>query len=1285
MRRFRAHVQALILGVLGFAAILAGGCRGCGTVKGTGGQVHGFVYTDIPDTASPQGKRKGFVPGVTVFLKNSSTSAESPKVVTDIRGWYAIPHMPAGKYDLCWQADGYVSGCTPRNQRITIKSSTVTPGLLSIMPQAPALFGRALFPGNAPCLAQDPFFGLNSVTNVTLIDGSGNAVHPPVLANSIGDFIIPATPASGQLRVRAECDGLTAEAPLPTAGSAAPLRLEFPNVSPRILSLMVGRGSRSVRTAEPGSTVPVTVKVQDAAKRRLHYQWFPSVPSPTFVSKDSATVVWKLASARALNTLYVLVTDEKGGHSIGQVNVFGGGPEVIFSGTVVEAGGSVLSGATVSINGQSTATNAQGYFFIQLATGSSQYVLNISKNGYALFSKILGGAVVGATYSLIKSQTITVDPTHDIDVTQSLPGQSSAGAEIRIPANSLVNAQGKPPSSSLSVCISTIDLHDPVGRLPGNFGGRSTGGQGVRLSPYGGVDIQIRDNAGGVYNLAPGKTATLRIPADPAALAVKAPPASLPFYFYNPQTGLWGQQGSAKFTERFYEGEIPHLSSINIAFASSNAACIALNIDPGTVNTPFLLNVAFADSTGAGHSSTTEIDPLSPPDAIAELPPTEPITLQVGTLQLGAGVAITSSPTGLVRSNNVTTVTCGAPCGVSSGNFVTIFGSTSVGGTSFDATNVVATSLSPTTFTFPQTAPNDTGGGGTVYPGVELSVQTVNSGAATPGPANPNPAPASCNAVADVAVAPTNALGYGPLSASVGFLDYYGLDDDVTASAYYSVIDPQASQSTALGTVSSSGTTVTGSGTSFTTYFQNGEIISAGSQVRTVTSVTNNTSLVVSSPFSPALSGASYQEIGVKNTLANFKSQNGWTGADTASATYFNSNDLDFGRSMHMYKSGSNIFYYVTNYPNIEAARLQTGAIATVAMEYSPSPSVGSPFTKFYVFNGAGDRINAANLDNRGAKFVPRLCIICHGGTPATGADTSVVSAMQASGGNFDARFIGFDLASYAYSGFAAAFGRSSQEDAFRQLNQGVLESTNPSAAQQELLPGWYSQGGGSINTSVTSATVAAGPTGLVRSGNVVTVNCTSACGVANGAVIAIFGSTPTGTTVFDTPSVVATSAGPSATGFTFPQPAANDSGGGGTVYVGVEYDAFVPSKWSSSTPVSGDGTTTTPITVAPNTLYTVVQRTSCRTCHVDRDPPLDWNTFDGGVSNPIGSTNAGFRQYGPLIGPDVCDDRFMPHAKVTYVNFWMSSTSLSNPNRAQDLLGAGLDYVDSTIPCPLE
>ena len=86
------------------------------------------------------------------------------------------------------------------------------------------------------------------------------------------------------------------------------------------------------------------------------------------------------------------------------------------------------------------------------------------------------------------------------------------------------------------------------------------------------------------------------------------------------------------------------------------------------------------------------------------------------------------------------------------------------------------------------------------------------------------------------------------------------VDDPVPAGIDAVCIDPvdyQTVSETALtGTLSNTGTTVTGSGTNFTTELHVGAYINVGNQTRKVVSITNNVSLIVDRAFNPALSGA---------------------------------------------------------------------------------------------------------------------------------------------------------------------------------------------------------------------------------------------------------------------------------------------------------------------------------------------------------------------------------------------------------------------------------------------
>jgi len=162
--------------------------------------------------------------------------------------------------------------------------------------------------------------------------------------------------------------------------------------------------------------------------------------------------------------------------------------------------------------------------------------------------------------------------------------------------------------------------------------------------------------------------------------------------------------------------------------------------------------------------------------------------------------------------------------------------------------------------------------------------------------------------------------------------------------------------------------------------------------------------------------------------------------------------------------------FIVTNYRTVDDTIEDTNPIAAVAMEYAKGTdpttgldTIGDPFTKFYVFDGkTGNRLLAADLDRGGRKFVPGLCIVCHGGIDHS-AD------YQSSHGNVNAHFLPFDLNALDYS-CDPMFTRTAQEGAFKQLNQGVLEieaGTTTSPANKDfnvatmttlitLIEGWY-------------------------------------------------------------------------------------------------------------------------------------------------------------------------------------------------------------------------------------
>ena len=202
-----------------------------------------------------------------------------------------------------------------------------------------------------------------------------------------------------------------------------------------------------------------------------------------------------------------------------------------------------------------------------------------------------------------------------------------------------------------------------------------------------------------------------------------------------------------------------------------------------------------------------------------------------------------------------------------------------------------------------------------------------------------------------------------------------------------------------------------------------------------------------------------------KDTLEKWKAANGFGGGTgTQSSVVFGDvRDLGYGRRMTGRQNGDGtIAFLVENYLvnvgpeygnsalNLEAAVLQDRRwIASVnGIEFSPGPGGGTSFAKYFSFNPVtGTRDLFIDLDGRGAKAMPGVCISCHGGrgdplTPpgATGHPLFPMAQNSVSQkrGDIEGRFVPFEVDGFNFSTLAG-YTRSAQEAALKQMNKLVL------------------------------------------------------------------------------------------------------------------------------------------------------------------------------------------------------------------------------------------------------
>src|SRR5262249_44956965 len=145
--------------------------------------------------------------------------------------------------------------------------------------------------------------------------------------------------------------------------------------------------------------------------------------------------------------------DGRGGYARHRVDFDVDRKDTAFSGRAVDRKtGAPVAGARVSVNGKTTTTAANGYFRVR-APLAKRYVCNITKTGYALFSRVVDAGETGQTWRLVPALQQVVDPSKPIILVDNRPElekQRRKGVKIRVPAGALVDPSGKKPAGKLT-------------------------------------------------------------------------------------------------------------------------------------------------------------------------------------------------------------------------------------------------------------------------------------------------------------------------------------------------------------------------------------------------------------------------------------------------------------------------------------------------------------------------------------------------------------------------------------------------------------------------------------------------------------------------------------------------------------------------------------------------------------------------------------------------------------------------------------------------------------------
>jgi hypothetical protein len=629
----------------GLAAVLASvGCgsgsedvgadAGVGTsqqpigIHGPGGWLQGTARAFYPQVANQ------IVPLVDVSLhaQNVITGINSPAVLSDFYGGFHIP-VANGKYKVCWSKPGFASGCT--TIIYTVNNKSVSVGMINLVPASRRVRGLANLADDTPCMAVDPFFNMNVTAKADMLTAA-NVVQVSTRINRHGEFVLPIQTSSAKIKVT--CGGASVTANIDGMDHLGGVAHKFviPNKRPYTKPIAATAGGQeATKGVFPNTTVQLSTLAVDPDGNPLTHTW--KAPQGTISNATPTSASWTVPATQGIYQAYLGVYDGRGGFTTRSVAVrVRSDPTVLFTGNVRDDGGSIVAGADVEVGGVTTTSNAQGHFSMTVPEANS-YLLNISKMGYAEYSRRMRAPGKGQKHVLVKADAVPFDPTVDSTIVDRrpewlnpcLPRASCPriAGRVRIPANSVLLVP--PPVGGLTAYIATIDPSTEA--LPGDQTATNSSSVPTALLSYGALFIEIRDAAGTKYNLAPGKSAQVDIPIQPNIKNNDSPPAAMDAWKYHPDTGLWSERSSSSVKNTdYYTVTVPNFSSQNADIEKQNPACLYIDLEDAAMLNAFTMDVRLEVPVTVGGAVRVYEEPLNVVrNTFFNLPTNMPYTLEV--------------------------------------------------------------------------------------------------------------------------------------------------------------------------------------------------------------------------------------------------------------------------------------------------------------------------------------------------------------------------------------------------------------------------------------------------------------------------------------------------------------------------------------------------------------------------------------------------------------------------------------------------------------------------------
>lgn len=250
--------------------------------------------------------------------------------------------------------------------------------------------------------------------------------------------------------------------------------------------------------------------------------------------------------------------------------------DIALSGIVRDASGTPIEGVSIVSGSSAATTNTDGFFeFDQIQVVSvpnDRSVVRFSKAGYFDVVRSMDAAddaADGASWEVVMCRKENNDFTSIKTYSSSFDQTLQAGEmKIDMPQDGYkVDGTGAGYTGKVKSEMVYLDPNNErfSEMMPGgDLAAVRSDNSSAQLVSYGMTDLNMYAENGDKLQLKDGCKAKLTFPI-PAGMG-ENPPASIPLWSFNEQTGLWEEEGSAALQGNVYVGEVAHFSWVNLDY-----------------------------------------------------------------------------------------------------------------------------------------------------------------------------------------------------------------------------------------------------------------------------------------------------------------------------------------------------------------------------------------------------------------------------------------------------------------------------------------------------------------------------------------------------------------------------------------------------------------------------------------------------------------------------------------------------------------------------------------------